>query len=193
MLHSISKTLMSAALLLSASPVLAGGPPAKDGESKRSYEMSMFDEETSVQGPGMQLAVPGDMIRYTYVIDDEFINDPAYTLSRAVFGVHIIDSDLGEDGTDGAQEWGAIYLDGEPRETRDGELTDFMEMRSDHENEKKLPPYIFNIPELIADDGTLVLEVLNLNKDGGKDRSTDYGDFNMLRAGLHLFYVKAAQ
>lgn len=181
----------AAALSLTASAAIAGGPPAKEGESKVSYEMSMFDEETSVQAPGMQLAVPGDILRYTYVIDDQYINDPAYKLSRAVLGIHIIDDDLKEDGTDPDQEWGSVKLDGEARETRDGEMTGHVEMRSDHENERKLPPYIYNIPELISDDGMITIEVQNLNKDGGTDMSADYGDFNVLRAGLHLYYVAA--
>lgn len=179
------------AIAVSASVVLAGGPPAKEGETKRSYEMSMFNEDTSSQGPGIQLAVPGDMVRYTYVIEDEFINDPAYTLARAVIGVHIIDDDLTEDGTDVDPEWGSIHLDGAPRATRDDVMTDHLELASDLENERKLPPYIYNIPELIEDDGMLVLQVTNLNKDGGTDMNAEYGDFNMLRAGLHLYYVKA--
>lgn len=178
-------------LALTASVVSAGGPPAQEGETKRSYEMSMFNEETSTQGPGIQLAVPGDSVRYTYVIDDEFINDPTYKLNRAVLGVHIIDDDLTEDGTDVKPEWGSIHLDGAPRTTRDDITTDHLELASDHENERKLPPYIYNIPELIADDGMLVIEVTNLNKDGGTDLNVEYGDFNMLRAGLHLYYVKA--
>ncbi len=181
----------AAVLVLSATSVLAGGPPAKEGETKRSYEMSMFNEDTSTQGPGIQLAVPGDTVRYTYVIDDEFINDPAYKLQRAVIGVHIIDDDLTAEGVDVNPEWGSIHLDGAPRATRDEVMTDHLELASDHENERKLPPYIYNIPELIADDGMLVLQVTNLNKDGGMDMSAEYGDFNMLRAGLHLYYVKA--
>jgi hypothetical protein len=191
MTNYLTTFAVGASLMLAATSAIAGGPPAKEGETKVSYEMSMFNEETSTQGPGMQLAAPGDLVRYTYVITDEYINDPAYKLSRAVLGVHIIDDDPIKDGAEAAMEWGAVRLDGAPRETRDGEMTDFVEMRSDDENERRLPPYIYNIPQLIADDGRIVIEVENLNKEGGRDMSAEYGSFEVLRAGLHLFYVKA--
>lgn len=188
----LAATLISASItMFYSTAAIAGGPPAQDGESKRSYEMNMFDEKTSTQGPGIQLAVPGDRVRYTYVIKDELFKDPAYKLSRAIIGVHIIDADVKGDASDSAKEWGSIHLDGAPRTTRDGEKTDHVEIRSDEETENKLPPYIYNIPELITDDGMLVLEVVNLNKEGTEEISGEYGDFNMMRAGLHLFYVKA--
>lgn len=188
--NQMKTLLLASTLTFVSTAAIAGGPPAKEGESKRSYEMNMFDEKASAQGPGIQLAVPGDMVRYTYVIDDEFINDPAYKLSRAIIGVHIIDADMVGKDKDEVSEWGSVHLDGAPRTTRDDETTDHIEIRSDEETENKLPPYIYNIPELITDDGMLVLEVTNLNKDGGKDMSAEYGDFNMMRAGLHLFYTK---
>ncbi len=187
---AIQSALVPFALVLAAVSVQAGGPPAKEGESKRSYEMNTFDEVSAVQGPGMHLAVPGDMVRYTYIIDDEFIGNAKYKLQRAILGVHILDADYSEADGDVAKEWGAIHLDGAARKTVTGELTNLLELRSDYETENQFPPYVYNIPELITDDGKLVLEVFNLNSEGGDELSREYGDFNMLRGGLHLYYVE---
>lgn len=172
----------------------AGPPPPGPGETHVPYEMGIFDAKTQVQSGGTHLAAPGDMVRYTYVIDDAFFGNPDYKLERALFGVHILDADYKADGGDGAKEWGAILIDGEARKTvgENGVLTDHVELKSDPEANGS-PPYIYIVTDQLKDDGNLVLEVVNLNSAGGKDMSAEYGDFNMLRAGLHLYYSKTAK
>lgn len=192
-------TASALALTLCGSVAIAGGPPAKDGETKVSYEMATFDEETSTQNGGAELNGPGDIYRYTYFIKDDYIKNPDYKLARAIIGVHIIDDDF-VDGVDKAPEWGSITLDGAPqkwikfpvpghREDEEPALTGLDEIDSDPE-QGGFPPYIFNVPELIAEDGKLVLEVTNLREDGSVDGDAAFGDFTVLRAGLHLFYTK---
>lgn len=190
---------ISLAIALFSTSAIAGGPPAKEGETKVSYEMSTFDEVAQKQNGGAELNAPGDMYRYTYMVDDKYINDPAYKLERAIIGVHIIDDDF-VDGVDKEPEWGSITLDGKPqkwiqfpvpghRVDEKPAMTDLDEIDSDPE-QGGFPPYIFNVPELISDDGKLVLEVKNLRKDGSIKGDAPFGDFIVLRAGLHLFYVK---
>lgn len=173
----------------------AGAPPPGPGETHVPYEMGVFDATTQVQSVGTHLATPGDRYRYTYVIDDEYFGNEQYKLERALFGVHILDADYSGDSGDGAPEWGAILIDGEARTTvgKAGVLTDLVEMKSDPEIPSGLPPYIYVVTDLVIDDGKLVLEVVNLNSNGGEDMSADYGDFNMLRAGLHLYYSKVGE
>lgn len=67
--------------------------------------------------------------------------------------------------------------------------TYFVEMESDDVTVGGSPPYIYTVTVLIKDDHKLVLEVINLRKDGTIDGSAPFGDFIVLRAGLHLFYA----
>ncbi|WP_417672184.1 hypothetical protein [Roseibium sp.] len=184
-------------LLATGSTVLAGGPPAQDGETKVSHEMATLDVKTETNTGGAELNAPGDTWRYTFIIEDEYINNPNYEVARAIMGVDMLDDDY-VDGVDQEPEWGKILLDGEPRKWvelgapgyREGEksaLTDLDEIDTLPET-ADLPPYVFFVPELIAEDGRLVLEVTNVREDGSIDGDAAYGDFIVLGAGIHVYY-----
>ena len=113
-------------------------------------------------------------------------------------GVHTLDPEYTKESGDGAKEWGRILIDGKPRALigasfaakglKEGEIKDFMEIASDPEA-KGSPPYIYNVLDFVK-DGKLVLEVINVRKDGSIDGDAPFGDFMVLRAGLHLFWKK---
>lgn len=185
----MKQKLLATALAMTAPGLAAAQSPLdpQEGEFYVPYEMNVYDTAAGEQGPGFQLATPGDMIRYTYVIDNEYANDPNYEISRVIFGVHILDKDRDDFETDTAPEWGQVLVNGKPgNHFFEGFSTEFMEMKSDTENMGR-PPYVFGGPEVVQDN-QVVLEVINLNSEGGTDRSAPYGDFNVLRGGLHIFY-----
>jgi len=185
-------------LILVMVGVVGGGPKPKPGESHVPYEMAVFKAPDGPQGPGTHLNAPGDTYRFTYIINDKYSKDPNYVLKRTGFGVHILDPEYSKASGDGPQEWGRILIDGKPRALtkrafaskglKEGEIKDFQEIVSDPEAGGP-PPYIYNVFDLVK-DGKLVLEVTNVRKDGSIDGSAPFGDFIVLRAGLHLFYVK---
>lgn len=193
---SFGYTAIALIASLAANPASsAGAPPAGPGETHVPYEMEVFDIKSQVQSPGVHLAAPGDTYRYTYVINDEFAGNPEYKLERALFGVHILDPDFNKADGDSKPEWGTILIDGATATTvgKSGFKTDLLEIKSDPEIASGLPPYIFSVADQILDDGKMVLEVTNLNQKGGTDMSAEYGDFNVLRAGLHLYYSKVGK
>ena len=173
-------------------------PPPGPGESHVPYEMAVFKPPKGPQGPGTHLNAPGDTYRFTYIINDKYSKDPSYFINRAAFGVHILDPEYSKASGDGPQEWGRILIDGKPRALSEnsfaakglkkGEIKDFMEIASDPEA-KGSPPYIYNVIDFVK-DGTLVLEVINVRKDGSIDGDAPFGDFILLRAGLHLYWKK---
>jgi len=193
-MNKFIKTL-TAFTALAAVTSVGHAQAAREGETHVAVEMSVFDVATKTQGPGTHLNAPGDTYRYTYVIDNEYSNSDKYELVRAIFGVHIIDPDYDKDGGDKAPEWGSITIDGTipttvsklgPNEVTPIK-TDLVEMMSDDEVGGR-PPYIYDALDFVKDDNMLVLEVINLREDGKIDGDAPYGDFNVLRAGLHVYY-----
>ncbi len=193
--------LSSLLLLANFSTAIAKVPPPSPGEYHVAYEMAVFNPEDESQRAGTHLNGPGDSYRYTYFIDDKYINDDQYLLKSASIGIHIVDSDYTEKTGDSAKEWGKILIDGKPRfwehfpsvkKYRAGltpEFTDLLEMSSDDEM-GGMPPYIFDVTADLKDDRKLVIEVINLRQDGSIEGKASFGDFNVLRAGLHLYYAK---
>jgi hypothetical protein len=160
--------------------------------------MAVFKPPKGPQEAGTHLNAPGDVYRFTYIINDKYSKDPSYFINRATMGVHILDPEYTKETGDGAPEWGRILIDGKPRALtgrsfaakglKEGEIQDFMEMASDPEA-KGAPPYIYNVIDLVQ-DGELVLEVTNLRKSGSIEGTAPFGDFIVLRAGLHLYWKK---
>ncbi|MDB4443941.1 hypothetical protein N9174_01200 [bacterium] len=197
-MRRLSVAVLGMFLILVMAGVVGAGPKPGPGESHVPYEMAVFKPPDGPQGPGTHLNAPGDTYRFTYLINDKYSKDPAYVLKRVTFGIHILDPEYSKASGDGPQEWGRILIDGKPREmigraygnkgAKKGEIKDFMEMASDPEA-KGSPPYIYAVTDFVK-DGKLVLEVTNLRKDGSIDGDAPFGDFIVLRAGLHLFYVK---
>jgi hypothetical protein len=185
-------------LILVMTGVAVAQPPPLPGESHVPYEMAVFKPPEGPQEAGTHLNAPGDTYRFTYIINDKYSKDPSYFINRATMGVHTLDPDYSEASGDGAKEWGRILIDGKPRELagnsfaakglKKGEIKEFMEIASDPEAEGS-PPYIYNVIDFVK-DGTLVLEVTNVRKDGSIDGDAPFGDFIVLRAGLHLYWKK---
>lgn len=181
-----------------------GHPIAPEGtDAHYAYEWDTFTPgKPNVQVPGAALAGPGDMHRYTVIIDDKYANDPNYEIIRAVLGVHIDDYDASREGGDGKPEWGSIIINGKVMSCmvansegkRTPQTMKFMEIVSDAEvspNPKRLsPPYVYTITDLVKQSKTLVVETTNLREDGTIDSNAPFGDFVVNRIGVHVFYKK---
>jgi hypothetical protein len=197
-MRRLSVAVLAMFLILVMVGVVGAQPKPGPGESHVPYEMAVFKPPKGPQGPGTHLNAPGDTYRFTYIINDQYSKDPAYEVKRATFGLHILDPEYSKAYGDGPQEWGRILIDGKPRALvgrafaskglKEGEIKDFMEMVGDPEA-KGSPPYIYTVTDFVK-DGKLVLEVTNLRKDGSIDGDAPFGDFIVLRGGLHLFYGK---
>lgn len=197
-MQRLTKLYTFAALLLSASSSQSQAPGP--GEYHVSYEMPTFVNNQLPQQAGTHLNGPGDTYRYTYFIDDQYLNNKKFYLKRATIGVHIIDRDFQEGGDDGEKEWGSITLNGHAlywiqyssakgfRQGQIPERTNLVEIMSDHET-KGMPPYIFDVTHLVKKKSQLILEVTNLRRDGTTDSLEPYGNFTVLRGGLHLYYA----
>jgi len=193
---------MAIVLVVALSGVVSAGPPPRPGESHVPYEMGIFPLPNGPQKPGTHLNAPGDTYRFTYIINDKYSNDPNYVLVRTAFGVHVLDPEYTKAKGDGPKEYGRILIDGKPREylkrsyayknLKESEkkgAQPFMEMASDPET-GGAPPYIYDIIDQVKDDNKVVLEITNVRADGSIDGNAAYGDFTVLRAGLHCFYKK---
>ncbi|XPF94810.1 hypothetical protein ACM9HF_02035 [Colwellia sp. RE-S-Sl-9] len=199
-MKKVFKLLCGSIFVLLPLSIHAASPNTAEDEFHVAYEMPVFSPSLGTQSAGTHLNAPGDRYRYTYIIEDKYATDPSFILKRANLGVHIIDSDFNKETGDQKPEWGQILINNQPRywihfkEIKNyrkddvSELTNLVEMKSDDEV-GGVPPYIFNVTELIK-DRKLILEVINLRSDGAIDSSADYGDFNVLRGGLHLYYIK---
>ncbi|MFC1869257.1 hypothetical protein ACFL0H_14155 [Thermodesulfobacteriota bacterium] len=201
-MRRLSVLVVAMIVLIGMSVSVWAQPKARPGESWVPVEMAVFKPPHGPQEPGTHLNAPGDTYRYTYILDNKYAKDPSYVVSRASIGVHILDPEYSKTSGDGAKEWGRILLDGKalvwtigPPQKKAGYRkndtpgpTDLVEMKSDPEC-GGTPPYIFNVTDLLRDN-KLVLEVTNLRKDGSIDGGAPYGDFTVLRAGLHVFYKK---
>ena len=166
------------------------------------YECDTFTPgKPNVHVPGADLAGPGDVYRYTLIRDDKYANDPNYEIVSAGAGVHIDDYDWSKESGDKKPEWGKILVNGSPRkypirfptDKRKPGSTEFMEMVSDAEisgDGPLRPPYIFNVIEDTKKSKMLVIEVINLRKDGSVNSNAPFGNFVVNRIGYHVWYKK---
>lgn len=162
----------------------------KEGEFHVATEMNVYDKISKAQSAGMPLAVPGDKVHYTYVLDNKYAVDPGYVLSRVLLGVHTRDKDKDNFTTDTAPEWGRILINGEARNILGMNVSsDFIEIASD--TERGGLPYGFVGTDMIRNN-QLALTIENLNSKGTTAMEGDWGDFNFLRGGLHVYYKKKA-
>jgi hypothetical protein len=183
------------------SPVFA----ASGNEAIRvTYEMPNFVDGVQL-GPGIHLNAPGDSYRYTFIIDDEYSNDPSDRIEIAQVGVHILDTDWNSESGDAAPEWGRILINGQ---TQDWVHLDFLEQFNYRSGETPsssalyeieddnevgtvpLPPYIFDVTTIARRDRGLTIEVINLRQDGSMDSDAPFGDFDILRIGFAVTWKK---
>ena len=179
--------------------------PKRDppGSVHMAYEWENFTPgKPNVHLPGADLQGPGDSYRYTVIRDDKYANNPDYEVVNAVVGVHIDDYDWSAEKGDTKQEWGKILVDGKaskykailPTDKRKPGSSEFMEMISDAEITPKgrplFPPYIFSITAEMKKSKTLVMEIVNLRKDGSINSNAPYGNFVVNRIGVHVWYKK---
>ena len=197
-MRRLSVLMLAMFLILVMVGVVGAQPKPLPGESHVPYEMATFKPPKGPQMPGIHLNAPGDTYRFTYIINDKYSKDPSYFINRATFGLHILDPEYTKESGDGPKEWGRILINGKPRAMsgrsfgakglKKGEIKDFMEIASDPEA-KGAPPYIYPVLDLVK-GGKLVLEVINVRKDGSIDGNAPFGDFMVLRGGLHLYWKK---
>ena len=175
----------------------------KGTEVHIAYEHATFTPgKPNVILPGAELNGPGDIYRYTLIRDDKYANDPNYVILDAVVAVHIDDYDWSKESGDGKPEWGKILVNGKPMEyvialptdKRKPALSDFIEMVSDAEitpeGRSLFPPYIFNVTEEAKKSKVLVIEVINLRKDGSINGDAPFGNFVVNRFGHRVWYGK---
>ncbi len=167
----------------------------------KAYEMPVLFDKNTPQQFGTHLNGPGDNYRYTFILQDQYAKSDKYRISKATFGVHILDGDYHKDTGDSTPEWGKIIMDGEARKwitlpfldknyklNKTSTLSKFYEIESDMENDG-LPPYIFEVTDLIQDHN-LRIEITNLRKDGSISGTSPFGGFQVLRVGLHVWWEK---
>lgn len=165
----------------------------------KAYEMPVFIDDKTPQGPGTHLNGPGDSYSYTFILDDKYTKSDKYRIKRAIFGVHVIDGDYDAQKGDQKPEWGSITMDGETREwmvpahlkaeyrlDQTPVNSNFYEIESDAEHQDA-PPYIYSVADLL-NDNMLKIKVTNLRSDGTVDSDAPFGDFNVLRIGLHVWW-----
>jgi hypothetical protein len=167
------------------------------------YECDTFTPgKPNVHLPGADLNGPGDVYRHTLIRDDKYANDPNYEVVNAGCGVHIDDYDWSKESGDKEPEWGRILVNGTPRnygivfpnDKREPGSSEFVEMVSDAEisaeGGRLDPPYVFDVTEDTKKSKMLVIEVINLRKDGSVDGDAPFGDFVVNRVGYHVWYKK---
>lgn len=165
----------------------------------QAYEMPVFIDDNIPQGPGTHLNGPGDTYAYTFLLNDKYTKSDKYRIKRAIFGVHIIDGDYDTEKGDQKPEWGSITMDGLTRKwirldyLGDGykpgqqpTLSSFYEIESDAQSDDA-PPYIYDVTDLLKDH-TLKVQVTNLRSDGTIEGTAPFGEFNVLRVGLHVWW-----
>ncbi|MFC1863225.1 hypothetical protein ACFL1Z_04645 [Thermodesulfobacteriota bacterium] len=171
------------------------------------YECDTFTpgvpgKTANVHLPGVDLAGPGDVYRFTIIRDDAYANDPNYEVVRVIIGVHIDDYDWSKASGDMKPEWGSILIGGEPMnyvimfpwDKRKPASSAFMEIVSDAEVSKDpkqlMPPYIFDTTALFKENQSVVIEIANLRNDGRIGGGAQFGNFVVNRIGCHVWYKK---
>jgi len=177
---------------------------AASGKYHVAQEMPIYNAAEKQQRAGIPLNAPGDHYRYSYLIDNQYANNTNFVLEKATIGVHILDADYQADTGDMQPEWGQILLNGRAhhwihypaakdyRLDEKPELTSLIEIVSDDET-SGMPPYIFDVTQLLKiQKNKLVLDITNLREDGEIEGDAAFGDFTILRAGLHLYYKQVS-
>lgn len=167
----------------------------------QAYEMPAFADNNIPQKSGTHLNGPGDNYRYTFFLHDKYAKNHNYRITKATFGVHILDSDYSKLTGDDIPEWGKITMDGKERKWitlpflgknyklgKTPSLSTVYEIESDMEN-GGLPPYIYDVTDLIQDH-KLIIDITNVRKDGKIYSDAPFGDFQVLRVGLHVWWEK---
>jgi hypothetical protein len=154
-----------------------------------------------IHKPGADLQGPGDTYRYTIIIDNEYHGNPNYKILKAVIGIHIDDYDWIKGSGDTKPEWGKILINGSPakflvispRDKRKPASSEFMEIAGDEEispPNRLIPPYVFNVKDIIQNNDTVTIEIVNLREDGSTNSDAPYGNFIVNRVGSHIYYGK---
>jgi hypothetical protein len=171
----------------------------------KAYEMSIFTEDGGQSG-GLPLAYPGDSYGYTFVLNDEYSQDPTKYIKAAIVGIHIIDEDWQADRGDLAPEWGRILIDNQPQrwikpahltaydyhQGEEPQLSTTMEIQSEYEVStyaNGVPPYIFDVTDQVEKNRRLKVDVINVNQGGTTEYRRPFGDFTVLRIGLRVIWA----
>jgi hypothetical protein len=192
-----------------APPGASGPPPLPPGHETEDVENAIMPDLSKPQHPGLDLNGPGDLWRYTFFLDKKHLNDD-WELTQAVVALHIIDPDYDKEAKkDGAPEWARITVNGKPVKTwappvltatgyRKGQepfSTELVELDDEAEVHPsgRMPAYIFNpleLEEAFKKTGKVIIEVTNVRQDGTIEGSAPFGNFIVLRSGLHFVWKK---
>lgn len=161
------------------------------------YEWATFNPTApEAHAPGAVLSAPGDHYRYTVLRDDKYANSDDYEVTRAIVGFHIDASSPDQP----SNRWGRIEINGEPRpymvmfkpDTREVKLSDLVPIISDAELSgnpgSSLPPFVFDVTDIINNGENVTVSITNLREDGGQDSDAPFGGFVVNRIGAHIWY-----
>ena len=190
-------------------PGVPGPSPLPPDRESEDVENAIMPDLSKSQRPGLDLNGPGDVWRYTFFLEKKHLNDD-WKLTQAVVVLHIVDPDYDREAKkDGAPEWARITINGKPvttwappilteagyRKDQESFSTELVELDDEAEVHPsgKMPAYIFNpleLEEAFKKTGKVVIEVTNVRQDGTIEGSAPFGNFIVLKSGLHFVWKK---